>query len=60
MEYYTIKDIQKKTGLGYSTVYKLVQVKGFPKIKIGNRIIVPIDKFEKWMEDNIGNKIDIG
>ena len=30
----------------------LVKEKGFPRLKIGARIVVPKEKFIRWVEDN--------
>ena len=56
---YTIKDIQRILHIGHNTAYKLVKLKGFPKIQIGNKILVPENELEKWINSNIGNKIEI-
>ena len=33
--------------------FELVNEKGFPKIKIGTRILVPKDKFKLWIQKEI-------
>ena len=56
---YTIKDIQDIMGIGQNCAYKLVKIKGFPKIQIGKKILVPEDEFNNWIKNNIGNEIRI-
>ena len=58
-QFYGVKDIQKILGVSYGTAYKIVLVKGLPKIKFGNRTLIPIDKFEKWLNANMVNEIAI-
>ena len=28
--------------------------KGFPSLRIGNRIVVPKEKFQQWVEEQMG------
>lgn len=58
-QFYSVKDIQRILGVSYGTAYKIVKVKGFPKIKFGNRTLIPIDKFQKWLNANMENEIAI-
>ena len=37
-------------GISRANAYVLMHSKGFPTIRIGKRMIVPKDKFLKWME----------
>lgn len=37
-------------GISRAGAYTLLHSKGFPTIKIGKRLVVPRDKFIKWME----------
>lgn len=37
-------------GIAKSTAYELMHEKDFPALKIGNRLIVPKEKFKQWVE----------
>lgn len=37
-------------GISLTSVYELLHEKGFPSIKIGNRIVVPKEKFIEWID----------
>ena len=39
-------------GISISSAYELVHEKGFPALRIGNRIVVPRDKFIQWVDEN--------
>lgn len=39
-------------GISRAGAYDLVRSAGFPHMKLGNRILVPKDKFIKWIDDN--------
>ena len=48
--FYSVIDVQKILGIGRNTAYKLVSSKGFPSLYVGNRIIIPADRFQKWVD----------
>ena len=43
-------DIAEVLGISRANAYTLMRAKGFPTIFIGKRMIVPRDKFIKWMD----------
>lgn len=43
-------------GISISSAYELMHEKDFPALKVGNRLIVPKEKFEQWVETKT-NKI---
>ena len=45
----TVKDIQEKLHMGRNNTYKLINQKGFPKIVIGKKILIPEEEFEKYI-----------
>ena len=54
---YSMKELQNIMGIGKNTAYKLVKLKGFPSIKIGNKILIPHNKLYDWIEKNNGSNI---
>lgn len=46
--------VAKLLGISPSSGYELMHEKGFPVLRIGNRMIVPKEKFRKWVEENTG------
>ena len=40
----------KALGVATSTAYELMHEKDFPALKIGNRLLVPKEKFQAWVE----------
>lgn len=53
----SISDIELHLGISQSMVYKLVKTDGFPTIKIGKRILIPEDDYEKWLNKVKGTEI---
>ena len=39
-------------GVSISSAYELMHEKGFPVIRVGNRLIVPKEKFREWVESH--------
>ena len=46
--------VAKLLGISPSSGYELMHQKGFPVLRIGNRMVVPKEKFRKWVEENTG------
>ena len=46
--------VEKLLGISPSSGYELMHEKGFPVLKIGNRMVVPKEKFRDWVEQNVG------
>ena len=44
--------VAKVLGVSASTGYELMHEPNFPILKIGNRIVVPKEKFIAWVEQN--------
>lgn len=47
-----VRELAKYLGIGMNSAYQLVNSNGFPALKIGKRIVVPIEKLEQWVEAN--------
>lgn len=47
----SVPEVAEVLGISRAGAYELVRSKGFPKVKIGNRIVIPKDKFIQWIED---------
>lgn len=48
------KMVAKLLGVAPSTAYELMQEPGFPRLRIGNRIVVPRDDFRAWAKERTG------
>lgn len=44
----TVVDIKEYFGCGINRAYDIVNQRDFPKIKIGNRLYIPEEEFQKW------------
>lgn len=41
-------------GISISSAYELMHEKDFPSMRIGNRLIIPKEKFKIWVDEKIG------
>ena len=46
----SVPEVAKVLGISRAGTYELVRSAGFPHIRIGNRIVIPRDKFIAWIE----------
>ena len=46
--------VSKVLGIAPSSAYELMHEKGFPALRIGSRIVVPEEKFQQWVEEQMG------
>lgn len=47
------KMIGEVLGVSPASTYELLHQEGFPTLKIGNRLVVPKEKFIVWVEQNV-------
>ena len=55
--FYTAKDIQGILGCGKNKVYAIINMNGFPKIRIGKQFYIPKSEFYKWINKNVYNNL---
>lgn len=44
--------VKNVLGISISSAYELMREKDFPSLRIGNRLIVPKEKFIAWIDKN--------
>ena len=49
VSFFQVGDIQGMMGISRASAYALVKQKGFPRIRVGNRIVIPCDLFNEWV-----------
>lgn len=48
------KTLAQVLGVSISTAYELLHEPGFPTLRVGNRMVVPKEKFIQWAEGQSG------
>ena len=51
--------ISQVLGVSSSSCYELMHTPGFPVLHVGNRMIVPKEKFIQWVEQNTAGADEI-
>lgn len=46
------KTVARVLGISPSSGYELMHRRDFPTLKIGNRIVVPKERFAQWVKQN--------
>lgn len=47
---YDMQALHRMLPIGKNKLYEIVHSKGFPKITVGRRILVPKKAFDEWLE----------
>ena len=47
----TAPEVGEVLGISRAAAYELVRSKGFPRIRIGSRLLVPKDQFITWIAE---------
>ena len=47
----SVPEVGEVLGISRAAAYELVRSKGFPSMRIGTRILVPMDKFLAWIDE---------
>ncbi len=48
---YTVEEMGEAIGVSRVKAYELANSKDFPKIRLGKRIVIPIESLNKWLEN---------
>ena len=48
----SVRELSEKLGISLPKAYELVKQPGFPVLKIGTRILIPVDAFKEWLVSN--------
>ena len=45
----SVQELSAQMGISLPKAYELVKTPGFPTLRIGTRILVPIDAYKEWL-----------
>ncbi len=52
----TVEQMGAELGICRQNAYDLARSEGFPTVRIGRRMVIPIAAFEKWLEDQVNRR----
>ena len=47
----SVEEMGRRINLSRDVAYKLARSEGFPAVRVGGRIVVPIRELENWLAD---------
>lgn len=47
---FTAKEAAQAANVSMPTLYAWTKTAGFPVVKVGRKLVVPIDAFKRWLE----------
>ena len=53
-----VQELAMQLGISIPKAYELTRTPGFPSIRIGTRIVIPVEEFKKWLKDSSGGAKD--
>ena len=45
----SVQELSAQMGISLPKAYELVKTPGFPVLRIGTRILIPIDAYREWL-----------
>ena len=52
----SVQELSAQMGISLPKAYEWVKTPGFPTLRIGTRILIPIDAYKEWlMKQSTGN-----
>lgn len=52
----SVQELARELGISLPKAYELVKQPNFPTIKVGARILIPVDAFNRWLEEQSKKK----
>lgn len=53
----TVEEVGELLGISRPTAYELTKRSDFPVLRIGRRIVIPVDGLNEWVKANTGQKV---
>lgn len=53
---YSVDEMSKLLGISRPKAYELANRQDFPTLRIGKRILIPIDRFHRWLDESAGRE----
>ena len=52
----SVQELSAQMGISLPKAYELVKSPGFPTIRIGTRILIPVDAYKEWQLKNLAHR----
>ena len=54
-----LSELQVALGIGRSKAFELTRQPGFPAVRIGRRILIPVDALDEWLAEQVKSNDDL-
>ena len=51
----SVQELSSQMGISLAKAYELTRQSGFPVLRIGTRILIPVDSFRDWLREKSGS-----
>ncbi|MDE6969363.1 MAG: excisionase family DNA-binding protein [Eubacterium sp.] len=51
----SVQELSAQMGISLPKAYELVKTPGFPTIRVGTRILIPVEAYREWLFKNVVN-----
>lgn len=51
----SVQELSAQMGISLPKAYELVKTPGFPTIRVGTRILIPVEAYREWLLKNAAN-----
>ena len=52
----SVQELSAQMGISLAKAYELVKAPGFPTLRIGTRILIPVDAYKNWLLHSAANR----
>ena len=52
----SVQELSIQMGISLPKAYELTKTEGFPCVRVGTRLLIPIDDFHKWLTGQANNQ----
>lgn len=53
----TVEEMGQRLGVSRKTAYDLSRSEGFPVLRIGRRVLIPLKQLEEWIAENLNGTV---
>lgn len=52
----SVQELSTQMGISLPKAYELVKTPGFPTLRVGTRILIPVEAYREWLLKNAVNE----
>lgn len=52
----SVQELSAQLGISLAKAYELAKTPGFPTLRIGKRILIPVDAYKNWLQQSAATK----